>query len=146
VHPLGTQAAPSYVHTSEFLQGSIAHIPLTDTRLIAISFSNLSIEVEMTIEPPSSVGMAEIKGTPSPKKRLRAVLSVEGYILPDPEVPNRLTGKLTLSFSNFHFDLITQPHAMTTSCNDSSLVHRYVDRENEHFCFSFLTAITNVLL
>mmetsp|Transcript_18726 Transcript_18726/g.43864 ORF Transcript_18726/g.43864 Transcript_18726/m.43864 type:complete len:766 (-) Transcript_18726:1351-3648(-) len=50
-----------------------------------------NIDVEMTIEPPSSVGMAEIKGTPSPKKRIRAVLSVEGYILPDPEVPNRLT-------------------------------------------------------
>lgn len=80
----------------------------------AIAFPNLSIDVEMTIEPPSSVGMAEIKGTPSPKKRIRAVLSVEGYILPDPEVPNRLTGEILYCGSipqhgNCDF---THPHAM----------------------------------
>jgi len=49
------------------------------------------ILVSMTIEPPSSVGKPESKGTPTPTKRLRALLSVKGYILPDPEVPNRLT-------------------------------------------------------
>ena len=78
---------------SSYKVQSPAFISLLHAFLIAITFTNLSIDVEMTIEPPSSVGMEEIKGTPSPKKRIRAVLSVEGYILPDPEVPNRLTGK-----------------------------------------------------
>lgn len=28
---------------------------------------------------------------PTPKKRMRAIMSVNGYILPDPTIPNRLT-------------------------------------------------------
>ena len=46
----------------------------------------------MTIEPPSLVGQPEpTTTTPSPSKRVRAVMSVKGYILPDPETKNRLT-------------------------------------------------------
>ncbi len=45
----------------------------------------------MTIEPPSLVGQPEPTTTPSPTKRMRAVMSVKGYILPDPETKNRLT-------------------------------------------------------
>lgn len=49
------------------------------------------IAVSMTIEPPSLVGQPEPTATPSPTKRMRAVMSVKGYILPDPETKNRLT-------------------------------------------------------
>jgi len=49
------------------------------------------IAVSMTIEPPSLVGQPEPTTTPSPAKRMRAVMSVKGYILPDPETKNRLT-------------------------------------------------------
>eukprot|EP00573_Skeletonema_grethae_P002474 CAMPEP_0201690372 /NCGR_PEP_ID=MMETSP0578-20130828/3817_1 /ASSEMBLY_ACC=CAM_ASM_000663 /TAXON_ID=267565 /ORGANISM="Skeletonema grethea, Strain CCMP 1804" /LENGTH=837 /DNA_ID=CAMNT_0048175337 /DNA_START=121 /DNA_END=2634 /DNA_ORIENTATION=+ len=49
------------------------------------------IAVSMTIEPPSLVGQPTPATTPSPTKRMRAVMSVKGYILPDPEVKNRLT-------------------------------------------------------
>ena len=50
------------------------------------------IAVSMTIEPPASVGQPEPTTTsPSPTKRLRAVIAVKGYILPDPDIPNRLT-------------------------------------------------------
>ena len=45
----------------------------------------------MTIEPPSSVGQPEPPDTPSPTKRMRALMSVKGYVLPDPDTPNRLT-------------------------------------------------------
>lgn len=50
-----------------------------------------SIAVSMTIEPPSLIGQPTPATTPSPTKRMRAVMSVKGYILPDPEVKNRLT-------------------------------------------------------
>ena len=53
--------------------------------------TNYSIAVSMTIEPPSLVGQPEPKTTPYPTKRMRAVMSVKGYILPDPETKNRLT-------------------------------------------------------
>mmetsp|Transcript_26723 Transcript_26723/g.41916 ORF Transcript_26723/g.41916 Transcript_26723/m.41916 type:complete len:835 (+) Transcript_26723:212-2716(+) len=49
------------------------------------------IAISMTIEPPSLVGQPEPTTTPSPTKRMRAVMSVKGYILPDPETKNRLT-------------------------------------------------------
>jgi hypothetical protein len=50
------------------------------------------IAVSLTIEPPSSVGQPEPPTTtPSPTKRMRAIMSVKGYVLPDPETPNRLT-------------------------------------------------------
>lgn len=45
----------------------------------------------MTIEPPSLVGQIEPSTTPFPTKRMRAVMSVKGFILPDPETKNRLT-------------------------------------------------------
>lgn len=45
----------------------------------------------MTIEPPSSVGQPEPQGIQSPTTRMRAVMAVKGYVLPDPDVPNRLT-------------------------------------------------------
>lgn len=45
----------------------------------------------MTLEPPASVGQPEPSGTISPTKRLRAIIAVKGYVLPDPHVPNRLT-------------------------------------------------------
>ena len=45
----------------------------------------------MTIEPPSPVGQPETPGTPTPTKRMRAVMSVKGYVLPDRDVPNRLS-------------------------------------------------------
>lgn len=45
----------------------------------------------MTIEPPSSVGQPETPGTPTPTKRMRAVMSVKGYVLPDRDIPNRLS-------------------------------------------------------
>lgn len=45
----------------------------------------------MTLEPPASVGQPEPFGTPAPTKRLRAVIAVKGYVLPDPHIPNRLT-------------------------------------------------------
>lgn len=52
----------------------------------------ISIAVSMTMEPASSVGQPEPPGTtPGPTKRMRAIMSVKGYVLPDPEVPNRLT-------------------------------------------------------
>ena len=50
-----------------------------------------SIAVSMTIEPPASVGQPETPGTPTPTKRMRAVMSVKGYVLPDRDVPNRLS-------------------------------------------------------
>ena len=52
-----------------------------------------SIAVSLTIEPPASVGVGqpETPTTPTPSKRMRAIMSVKGYILPDPEIPNRLT-------------------------------------------------------
>jgi hypothetical protein len=50
------------------------------------------IAVSMTLEPLESVGQAEPpSATPSPTKRMRAIMAVRGYILPDPDVPNRLT-------------------------------------------------------
>ena len=49
------------------------------------------IAVSLTIEPPASVGQLETPDMPTPTKRLRAIMSVKGYILPDPDVPNRLT-------------------------------------------------------
>jgi hypothetical protein len=45
----------------------------------------------MTLEPPASVGQPEPTGTPFPTKRLRAIIAVKGYVLPDPQIPNRLT-------------------------------------------------------
>lgn len=45
----------------------------------------------MTIEPPTSVGQPEPLGSPTPTKRLRAIIAVKGYVLPDPHTPNRLT-------------------------------------------------------
>mmetsp|Transcript_14030 Transcript_14030/g.27342 ORF Transcript_14030/g.27342 Transcript_14030/m.27342 type:complete len:190 (+) Transcript_14030:1-570(+) len=45
----------------------------------------------MTIEPPSTVGQPEPQGIQSPTTRMRAVMSVKGYVLPDPNTPNRLT-------------------------------------------------------
>lgn len=45
----------------------------------------------MTLEPPKSVGQPEPAVTPSPTKRLRAIIAVKGYVLPDPIIPNRLT-------------------------------------------------------
>ena len=45
----------------------------------------------MTIEPPSSVGQPEPFSSPTPTKRLRAIIAVKGYVLPDPHTPNRLT-------------------------------------------------------
>ena len=50
-----------------------------------------SIAVSLTIEPPESVGQPETSTTPTPSKRMRAIMSVKGYILPDPKIPNRLT-------------------------------------------------------
>jgi hypothetical protein len=50
-----------------------------------------SIAISLTIEPPSSVGQPETPGTPTPTKRMRAVMSVKGYVLPDRNIPNRLT-------------------------------------------------------
>jgi len=52
---------------------------------------NNSIAVSLTIEPPSSVGQTETPGTPTPTKRMRAVMSVKGYVLPDRTNPNRLS-------------------------------------------------------
>ncbi|KAL7480889.1 hypothetical protein ACHAW6_006551 [Cyclotella cf. meneghiniana] len=49
------------------------------------------IAVSMTIEPPTSVGQPEPLGSPTPTKRLRAIIAVKGYVLPDPHTPNRLT-------------------------------------------------------
>jgi len=49
------------------------------------------IAVSLTIEPPESVGQPKPTATPTPTKRMRAVMSVKGYVLPDPEIPNRLT-------------------------------------------------------
>jgi len=49
------------------------------------------IAVSMTIEPPSTVGQPEPQGIQSPTTRMRAVMSVKGYVLPDPNTPNRLT-------------------------------------------------------
>lgn len=125
---------------SSYKVQSPAFISLLHAFLIAITFTNLSIDVEMTIEPPSSVGMEEIKGTPSPKKRIRAVLSVEGYILPDPEVPNRLTGKppcCSQYFPNGNLDL-TKPNVMILP----SLVHRCTNRENEHGLILITASLT----
>jgi hypothetical protein len=45
----------------------------------------------MTLEPPASVQQPEPTGTPTPTKRLRAIIAVKGYVLPDPHIPNRLT-------------------------------------------------------
>jgi hypothetical protein len=50
-----------------------------------------SIAVSLTIEPPASVGQPEPPATQSPTKRMRALMSVTGYVLPDPDKPNRLT-------------------------------------------------------
>lgn len=50
-----------------------------------------SIAVSLTIEPPESVGQPEPDATPSHTKRMRALMSVKGYVLPDPHTPNRLT-------------------------------------------------------
>ncbi|KAL7537027.1 hypothetical protein ACHAXR_011885 [Thalassiosira sp. AJA248-18] len=49
------------------------------------------IAVSLTIEPPASVGQPEPPATPTPTKRMRALMSVKGYVLPDPDTPNRLT-------------------------------------------------------
>eukprot|EP00956_Cyclotella_meneghiniana_P002023 scaffold2251_cov73-Cyclotella_meneghiniana.AAC.5 len=49
------------------------------------------INVSITLEPPASVGQPEPPGIPSPTKRLRAIIAVKGYVLPDPHIPNRLT-------------------------------------------------------
>ncbi|KAL7545434.1 hypothetical protein ACHAWF_008780 [Thalassiosira exigua] len=51
------------------------------------------IAVSLTIEPPSSVGQPEpdVPNFPMPSKRMRAIMSVKGYVLPDPDTPNRLT-------------------------------------------------------
>mmetsp|Transcript_14781 Transcript_14781/g.32119 ORF Transcript_14781/g.32119 Transcript_14781/m.32119 type:complete len:1020 (-) Transcript_14781:267-3326(-) len=49
------------------------------------------IAVSLTIEPPSSVGQPKPPATPTPTKRMRALMTVKGYVLPDPEIPNRLT-------------------------------------------------------
>mmetsp|Transcript_39990 Transcript_39990/g.83640 ORF Transcript_39990/g.83640 Transcript_39990/m.83640 type:complete len:300 (+) Transcript_39990:6399-7298(+) len=49
------------------------------------------IAVSLTIEPPDSVGQPKTSATPTPAKRMRAIQSVKGYVLPDPEIPNRLT-------------------------------------------------------
>ncbi|KAL9185988.1 hypothetical protein ACHAXT_005226 [Thalassiosira profunda] len=50
------------------------------------------IAVSLTIEPPSSVGQPDpSSSTPTPTKRMRALMSVKGYVLPDPTTPNRLT-------------------------------------------------------
>ncbi len=56
-----------------------------------IFYHTCSIAVSLTIEPPSSVGQPEIPGTPTPTKRMRAVMSVKGYALPDRDTPNRLS-------------------------------------------------------
>ena len=53
--------------------------------------SSYSINVSITLEPPASVEQPEPSGIPSPAKRLRAVIAVKGYVLPDPHIPNRLT-------------------------------------------------------
>ena len=50
-----------------------------------------SIAVSLTIEPPLSVGQTEPPATQTPTKRMRALMSVTGYVLPDPDTPNRLT-------------------------------------------------------
>jgi len=58
---------------------------------IYVLLRSYDIAVSLTIEPPSSVGQPETPDMPTPTKRMRAIMSVKGYILPDPDVPNRLT-------------------------------------------------------
>jgi len=65
------------------------------------------ITAAMTFEPPGPYQEAGADSTtfPSPPSRLRATYKVQGYFLPDPQVPNRLTvwftgGQLAPAFHN----------------------------------------------
>jgi len=73
-------------HVPKSLKEEVAS--LHDKRPLLRSYD---IAVSLTIEPPSSVGQPETPDMPTPTKRMRAIMSVKGYILPDPDVPNRLT-------------------------------------------------------
>lgn len=83
-------------------------------------YHSLSIAISLTIEPPSSVGQSEIPGTPTPTTRMRAVMSVKGYVLPDRDTPNRLSvwftgGQLAPA------KLPSNDEHDTTNINDSAL-------------------------